>query len=165
MSFLLSKELVDELQRFGFVGDPTDMFVALEPCHLSFCVAHAFGRKFFNHRFLGDIAAEVSADPAIFKTKIVETIPTDAFRVQARDLREHAGFDAFMEARFDKLAQCLGRSRDADRKGFIGCCRCERCNGRAGDKDYLERADQSASIVAIDNNRAIRVELFELREK
>lgn len=80
-SFLCIKKLFNELHCFGFIGDPVDVLVAFEPCHLSLGIADALDDKFFNHRIFCNESAQVSADPAIFKTEIVKTIPADALCV------------------------------------------------------------------------------------
>lgn len=161
-SFLWIKETVDEAQRFGFVGDPMDIFVALEPRHLPFCVVYDFGCECFDYCFFGDYAAEMSADPTIFEAEIVKTFPADALGTQACDFRKHACLNALAQARVDKTMQCLWRSCDTDQKGFVWRCGCERWNGGAGSEDYFKCADQASPVMAIDGKCAIRIELLKL---
>jgi len=118
-SFLCIKKLFNELHCFGIIGNPVGALVAFEPCHLSLGIADALDDKFFDHHIFCNESAQVSADPAIFKTKVVETVPAHARGMQCFYFVEHAGLDAFAQSRRNELVQCFARACDADRERIV----------------------------------------------
>lgn len=73
-----------------------DVLIALEPCHLSFGIVDAVARKLFDHFLFVDQPAEMSTDPSVFESEIVEPFPTDTTGMETFDLGDHAGADALL---------------------------------------------------------------------